>query len=97
MSDGVIALGIEEGGFFVICGNAIKSARSISSKPEHVVTLDEADLRAHYKAKLREDPEEQSEGATIGLLEIARRASKPLEFRFHEMDETAVLCPQSII
>ena len=90
MSNGVIALGIEEGSFFVICGNAIKSAEveKLRSRLEHVVTLDEADLRAHYKAKLREDPEEQSEGATIGLLEIARRASKPLEFGFHEMDET---------
>ena len=40
-----------------------------------------------YKETLRSGPEEGSKGASIGFIEIARRASKPIEFDFIETDD----------
>ena len=44
-------------------------------------------LRALYKEQLRGDPEEGSKGAGLGFMEIARRASKPIEFDFTDVDD----------
>ena len=41
---------------------------------------------AKMKEQLRAEPEEGSKGAGLGFMEIARRASKPLEFDFTEID-----------
>jgi hypothetical protein len=48
------------------------------------------ELKALYKEQLRADPEEGSKGAGLGFMEIARRASKPLEFDFTEIDANFV-------
>jgi hypothetical protein len=44
------------------------------------------ELKVHYKEQLRAEPEEGSKGAGLGFMEIARRASKPIEFDFTEVD-----------
>ena len=40
--------------------------------------------------QLRAEPEEGSKGAGLGFMEIARRASKPIEFDFTEIDANYV-------
>jgi hypothetical protein len=46
------------------------------------------ELKALYKEQLRAEPEEGSKGAGLGFMEIARRASKPIEFDFADIDST---------
>jgi hypothetical protein len=86
LSSGVVAVGLEEDRFFVICGNnvSIGGADLLQERLTYLASLNEEELKAHYRTKLRSEPEEQSEGGTIGLIEIARRASQPLEFDFLE-------------
>ena len=48
---------------------------------------DISEMKAYYKEKLKEPPEAESKGASIGLLEIARRSSSPIEFDFMILDE----------
>jgi len=45
------------------------------------------ELRALHKEQLRAMPEEGSKGAGLGIMEIARRASKPIEFDFTDVDD----------
>jgi regulator of sigma D len=89
MSSGLIAVGREEGRFFVLCGNTINTAEAprLRQKLEHLRSLDKQGIKAFYKEKLREPPEEDSKGASIGLIEIARRASEPLGFDFLDLPE----------
>ncbi|MBO9424736.1 MULTISPECIES: SiaB family protein kinase [Stappiaceae] len=88
LSGGVVAFGHEHERFFVICGNPVpgSEAEQLRTRLEEIASMDEVTLRKHYRTKLREEPEEQSEGGSIGLLEIARRATQPLEFDFHEIE-----------
>jgi hypothetical protein len=65
---------------------------------EIVRGLDKEGLKAYYREKLKEPPEEQSKGATIGIIEIAKRASEPIEFDFEPMDgDTTFFCLKAYI
>ena len=44
------------------------------------------ELKVLYKEQLRAEPEDGSKGAGLGFMEIARRASKPIEFDFPDFD-----------
>ena len=48
--------------------------------------MNKEELRALHKEQLRAEPEEGSKGAGLGFMEIARRASKPIEFDFADVD-----------
>lgn len=82
LSEGIIAVGRRGGRFFVSCGNVVSrdDARILEQRLSELVRLDAATLRKRYREKLREPHEPGRQGASIGLLEIARRASAPIEF-----------------
>ena len=44
------------------------------------------ELKSLYKEKLRAEPEQGSKGAGLGFIEVARRATKPIEFDFSDVD-----------
>ncbi len=87
-SAGIVSLGYENDRYFVICGNAVDpdSGARLKERLELLQSMDQQQLKSHYREKLREEPEESSVGATIGLIEIARRVSAPLEFDFLDLD-----------
>ena len=66
---------MENGRYFVICGNAVDgdSAGRLKERLETLQSMDQQELKTHYREKLREEPDESSMGATIGLIEIARQ------------------------
>ena len=100
LSSGMIAVGREGDRFFVVCGNIVSQAdvAMLRERLQTLATMDKDALKAFYKEKLKEPPEEQSKGASIGLIEIARRASEPIEFDFMTTDPThAFFCLKAYI
>ncbi len=100
LSSGMIAVGQEQGKFFVICANKVRSEDRdrLKERLEHLQTLDKDGIKAYYKEKLREEPEAESKGASIGLIEIARRASAPIVFDFMQVDDAyAFFCLKAYI
>jgi len=88
LSSGMVTIGSEQGRFFIVCGNIIlaEDMPRLRERLELLQSMDKDAIKQYYKEQLREAPEEQSRGATIGLIEIARRASQPLEFDFDAID-----------
>lgn len=86
---GVITVGIEDGRFFVICGNSIDASKApeLKARLETLAGMDKEELKAFYRQKLRDDPDEGSKGGSIGLIEIARRSSEPIKFDFLSLDD----------
>jgi len=86
---GIVLVGEEDGSFFVICGNIVPADRidRLRSRLDAIAAMDKDDLRRFYREKLREAPEEESQGATLGLIEIARRASLPPSYDVVALDE----------
>lgn len=100
LGSGTITVGYEGDKFFVVCSNTVDNSdvELLRQRLEIVRGLDKEGLKAYYREKLKEPPEEQSKGATIGIIEIAKRASEPIEFDFEPMDgDTTFFCLKAYI
>jgi Family of unknown function (DUF6272) len=86
---GVIAIGQSDEGFCVEAGNLVmkEDVGRLRSRLEEIRRADRAGLKALYKEKLKAPPDETSKGAGVGFIEIARRASKPIDFDFMDVDD----------
>jgi hypothetical protein len=89
MRYGVLTIGREGDGYVVHAGNLVARAdvERLRSRLSQIRDMNAEELRALYKERLRAGPEEGSKGAGLGLIEIARRASKPIEFDFTDVDD----------
>ncbi|MCL2665488.1 MAG: SiaB family protein kinase [Defluviitaleaceae bacterium] len=76
--------------FFVQTKNAVKNENVVflSEKIDHLNTMDKSQLRQFYKEKMRcENDSPDSQGAGLGLIEIARRATAPISYSFEPISE----------
>ena len=85
---GVLTVGQEEAGYIVHAGNLIQrgDAGRLRTKLAALQAMSKDELKAAYKAQLKAGPDEHSKGAGIGFIEIARRASEPIDFDFADVD-----------
>ena len=78
----VVIAEVEDGHYSVSAGNLVETAdgEALIKKIEEFTPLSKAELKALYKQQLRMPREEgNASGAGLGLLEMARKASVPLE------------------
>jgi len=85
---GVLTVGQSEGDYVVHAGNLVEQAdvARLRARLDALQAMDKAQLRTAYKEQLKAEPDAHSKGAGIGFIEIARRASKPIEFDFMAID-----------
>ncbi|AQH04807.1 hypothetical protein A9R05_38745 (plasmid) [Burkholderia sp. KK1] len=86
----------------MLCVNpmATSEVESLRNKLEPLRNMSLEEIRQAYKHSLRADAPEDSKGAGLGFLTMARDASAPLEFAFHpRADEpaTTLFCLMAII
>jgi len=86
---GVLAISHGDDGFVVEAGNLVlhPDVDPLRERLSRLASADKDALRTLYKEQLKAVPEETSKGAGIGLIEIARRASRPIAFDFLEVDD----------
>lgn len=90
ISKGIFILGQKDHSYFLQSGNMIKntSIDRLKSNIDYLNTLDKVQLRTYYKEKIKsENPNPESKGAGLGLIEIARRANSKIEYKFTPIDE----------
>jgi hypothetical protein len=90
ISKGTIVLGTRENIYFVQSGNVVSnySAKILRERIDHLNTLDKKKLRQYHKERIKEeDDNPESKGAGIGLIEIARRSSFPIEYEFEPYND----------
>ena len=89
LSSGLIAVGVEENYYSVISGNVIcnNDKDRIRERLDLIISMDRDAQKEYYKAMRRKEPDPQSRGAGLGFIEMARKASRPLEYRFTPVDE----------
>jgi len=77
---GILTVGQEEAGYVVHAGNLIQrgDTERLRDKLSALRAMDKDELKAAYKAQLK--------AAGIGFIEIARRASEPIDFDFTDVD-----------
>lgn len=100
ISSGLLTVGSEEGRFFVVCGNVMRKEDTspLQERLRQIQGLDPAGIKADYLARMRNPEETSAKGANLGLLEIARRASEPIQFEFLDVDGTTTFfCMKAFI
>jgi len=76
--------------FFVQTKNAIKNenVEFLKEKLNHLNDLNKDELRQYYKETIRGDnTNPDSQGAGLGLIEVARRATAPIGYTFEPFSE----------
>jgi hypothetical protein len=89
ISIGSIVVGYEHDTYFVLCGNVIYNTEveKLKQKLEKLRNMTHHELREYYKEQIRKSPEEGSRGAGLGFIAMAKKASRPIEFSFRQLDE----------
>lgn len=89
MGLGMLFMGIENNDYFILCGNPISNHKieSLKQKLAVIRDMDKKQLRRYYKEKLKMQPDEDSRGAGLGLIEVAKKAAKPIEYNFQPIDD----------
>jgi hypothetical protein len=85
---GILTIGKEDGDYVVHAGNLViaSDVPRMRKQLETIQAMSREELKAAYKTQLRSGPDPHSKGAGIGFIEIARRASKPIEFDLMPID-----------
>ena len=83
----------------ISAGNAIASADvpGLSASLERIAGMDKAGLKALYKEQLRKERRPDDDGAGLGLIEMARRASEPLQYAFTPIDSETSYFSLSVV
>jgi hypothetical protein len=78
----IVVIAKRDAHYRVYAGNVVERAdvAALSTRLDHIAGMDKAALKIAYKEQLRKDRSAGSAG--LGLIEIARRASQPLEYSF---------------
>lgn len=86
---GVVVIGHDKKGYFIMCGNRMHSADvpALSEKLELIRNMNKEELKILYKERRRMDPAPESKGAGLGLIEMARKGTEPIEYDFLPVDD----------
>ena len=92
MRHGSVCIGIHEDKYFLICANPIKTemADLLRENLEQLRTMTMDEIKIAYKKMLLSDSPENSKGAGLGFLTMARDSSEPLEFDFAPSREAGI-------
>ena len=85
VSKGVFILGARGTEYFIQSENLVtnSNAEILKTRIDYLNTLDKKEQRQYHKECLRKgNGNPQSKGASLGLIEIARRSSSPIEYEF---------------
>ena len=86
---GTLLIGYEENAYFVLSGNMIENTRidALRDHLSHLREMTKEELKQYYKQQRKKSRPEPSQGAGLGLIEIARKATQPIAFGFEKVDE----------
>lgn len=100
LSVGMIVVGRDGEELFVVCANEVDADVQplLKERLSKLAHMDKEQLKQLYRERLKEEPEAHSKGASIGLIEIARRSSRPIEFDFHPLSkDSSFFCLKAYI
>ena len=88
LSFGIVVIGKKEDHFFISGGNKIQTAKvdKMESNLSKLIAMNKDELKVYYKEKRKAAKEDDSKGAGIGFIEMARKSTKPIEYSFEKID-----------
>lgn len=89
LSSGIIVIGYEGEHYYIVCGNQIENnaVDRLQEKLTLIKNMSKEELKSYYKEQRRKEADKESKGAGLGFIELARKATRPIEFEFQPIDE----------
>jgi hypothetical protein len=87
-TNAAIIVSREEGHYVVSAGNVVApdDGQELLKRVDELAAMDRVELKALFKAQLRQPREILNGSAGLGLIDMARKASRPLVATMREMD-----------
>lgn len=86
---GIIMVDEKSIGYNVSSGNLVLNDKieSLKSKCEKINSMSRDELKTYYQQQLRSDRPDDSKGAGVGLIDIARKSDGPLSYDIAPVDD----------
>lgn len=86
---GLIVIGRIQGKTYIMSGNLItkEQKEGLSERLNKIKKMDKDELKQYFKEQIKSEPEDDFQSAGLGLIDIARKASEPVEFAFEQVNE----------
>lgn len=83
-ASGIVIIGKNSDGFYINAGNPIcnRDIAALQARLERIASMDKAALKQFYKEQMNAPFDPATGGAGLGLIDIARKASRPIEYSF---------------
>jgi len=80
----IVTIGKTGEGSYVCSGNLVEEAdvAPLRAYLDSFLHMDKDELKALYRTKLKQEPAEGQESAGLGLIAMARKSAKPLDYSF---------------
>ncbi|NDV18647.1 hypothetical protein GO013_04335 [Pseudodesulfovibrio sp. JC047] len=89
MAHGQVVVGREmDGSFFVACGNKVsaKDCATLTASLQVLRSMNKDELKAYYRERRKSGECVTDKGAGLGLVEMARKAFRPMDFDIVPVD-----------
>ncbi len=88
LSFGIVVIGKKDDFFFISGGNKIHTDKveKLKSNLDKLSNMNKDELKIYYKEKRKAAKEDDSKGAGIGFIEMARKSTQPIEYSFKNID-----------
>ncbi|MDP4164763.1 MAG: SiaB family protein kinase, partial [Bacillota bacterium] len=89
-NSGIVCIGKENDGYFIRSGNTIENTDELNLRAhlDRVLGKSKDELKLMFKEQMKKELEPGKNGAGIGFIDIARKASQPIEYSIKKIDET---------
>jgi hypothetical protein len=83
-----VCIGALDNSYFIWSGNLIEDTdvAPLQTKLDSLAERSKDELKELYKEQLKKDFQPGNQRAGLGLIDIARKASAPIEYSFHQID-----------
>jgi hypothetical protein len=100
-SSGVVVMGYDNriGKYFVVSGNRVEreDRERIIKRIDEVNRLSDAELRELYKSRRKSRRDSHGRGAGLGIIDLARKSTEPIEYQFEPIDETTLFFSLKVV
>lgn len=88
-NSGIVTIGRNEEGYFICSGNLIEKAdaEKLATELDSLISMQKDQLKKRYKEQMKKELPPDSLGAGLGLIDIARKSSKPLNYSLQNVDD----------
>ncbi len=88
-ASGIVCIGKSNDGYFIRSGNSVENidVPVIKTGLDRVIGKSKDELKLMYKEQLKKELEPGKNGAGIGFIDMARKASRPIEYSIKRIDD----------